>query len=212
MHCSPLLPVALLAGALVLGCDQQSVPVEPASSPQPSLRTGQSPEGPGAQVIRFGFDFFGAGPDTALGVPLAFTVGLVSPLADFPFPPELGCGGTGPVISDGKRAIQLVFAPGDKFHELIRVRQATIVLYETSSPDICDWATAPVFGRGRANITQITLSRTPSTLVRGFKLQGIVELTSGGRARIWNTFQGHLDEDGTVRVHVDHFGLKPIGR
>jgi hypothetical protein len=84
---------------------------------------------------------------------LTLTVGLVSPLADFPFPPEVGCGGTVPVISDGKRVTQLVFTPSEFVHSSTRERRATIVLYEGTSPDICDWTTAPVFARGRANLT-----------------------------------------------------------
>jgi hypothetical protein len=47
--------------------------------------------------------------------------------------------------------------------------------------------------------------------VVGFKIQGIVELTSGGRARVLNTAQIHVEEDGTVRIHVDRFEVKPIG-
>jgi hypothetical protein len=202
MRCSPLLPAATLVGALVLGCGQQSGPAEPASSPQPSLRTGQHPDGPGAQVVRFGFDFFAAGPDPATG--LTLTIGLTSPLADVP-----DCGGSGPVIADGKRVIQLVFTSAGFVHQFIRAHQATIVLYKSTSPDLCDWVTAPVFARGRVNTTFTVMSRTPAVV--GLKIQGIVELTSGGRAHVLNTAQVHVEEDGTVRVHVDRFRIKPIG-
>jgi hypothetical protein len=156
----------------------------------------------GAEVIRFPFGFTSAGPDPATG--LTLTVGLTSPLADVP-----DCGGAGPVVTDGKRVIQLVLKTDNFVHQFIRARQATIILYESTSPDLCDWATAPVFARGRANLTFNMLSRTRSVV--GFKIQGIVELTSGGRARVLNTAQIHVEEDGTVRIHVDRFEVKPIG-
>jgi len=196
----------MLAGAIVLGCGDQPDPAEPASAPPPSLRTAQHPNGPGGQVIRFPFGFFAAGPDPATG--LTLTIGLVSPLADVP-----DCGGTGRVISDGRRVIQLVFTPADFVHQFIRARQSTIVLYESTSPDLCDWTTAPVFARGRANVTFNVHARTPAGVpaVVGLKIQGIVELTSGGRAHVLNTAQVHVDKDGTVRVHVDRFVIKPIG-
>jgi hypothetical protein len=197
-----LLSTTMLAGALALGCGDQPAPAEPASTPQPSLRTKQDFEGQRAEVIRFPFEFFAAGPDPATG--LTLTIGLASPLADVP-----DCGGAGPVIADGKRVIQLVLTSADFVHQFIRARQATIVLYESTSPDLCDWVTAPVFARGRANVTFNVTTRNPAVI--GLKIQGIVELTSGGRAHVLNTAQIHVHEDGTVRVHVDRFVIKPIG-
>jgi hypothetical protein len=52
MHRSLLLPTAALAGALALGCADQPTPSEPAELSQPSFRTEQNPEGPGALVLR----------------------------------------------------------------------------------------------------------------------------------------------------------------
>jgi hypothetical protein len=200
------LPVATLAAALLLGCGDQQSPTPPADSPALSFRTQHSPDGPGAQVVRFDFGFFSAGPDPATG--LTLTVGLVSPLADVP-----DCGGSGPVISDGKRVVQLVFTPRDFEDVFIRAERATMVLYESTSPELCDWVTAPVFARGTVNLTFHILSRTAAGLPSeiGLKFQGIVELTSGGRARVLNTAEVKVDPDGTAHVHVDRFEVKPIG-
>jgi hypothetical protein len=52
MHRALLLPTAALAGALALGCADQPTPSEPAELSQPSFRTEQNPEGPGALVLR----------------------------------------------------------------------------------------------------------------------------------------------------------------
>jgi hypothetical protein len=60
---------------------------------------------------------------------LTLTVGLTSPLADVP-----DCGGAGPVVTDGKRVIQLVLKTDNFVHQFIRARQATIILYESTSP------------------------------------------------------------------------------
>jgi hypothetical protein len=197
----PLL-TPVFASALVLGCGEQPAPSEPANHSPPAFRTEQNPDGPGAGVIRFPFDFFFA---TDPNVGLSLTIGIVSPLADV-----LDCGGTGAVSTDGKRVVQLVFTPAGPVHQFVRATQATIVLYESSSFDFCDWTTAPVFARGRANLTFNVLDRT--TDVVGLKIQGIVELTSGGRAHVLNTAQVHVEEDGTVRVHQDRLVVKPIGR
>jgi hypothetical protein len=51
MHRS-LLPAAALTGALALGCADQPTPSEPADASQPSFRTEQNPQGPGAFIIR----------------------------------------------------------------------------------------------------------------------------------------------------------------
>jgi hypothetical protein len=86
-------------------------------------------------------------------------------------------------------------------------------VYESTSQDGCDWASLPVFGRGTATFTFHVLSRTPAGTPAevGVRIQGIVELTSGGRAQVLNTAQVHVEEDGIPRVHLDHFVIRPIG-
>jgi hypothetical protein len=192
MHRPFILPAAVLASALVLGCGDQLDPSEPAKQSPPSFR---------AEVIRFPFDFVST---TDPNVGLSLTIGIASPLADHP-----DCGGTGPVITDGKRVVQLVFTAAGSVHQFVRATKATIVLYESTAFDFCDWTTAPVFARGRANLTFNILDKTRDVV--GLKIQGIVELTSGGRAHVLNTAQVHVEEDGTVTVHQDRLVVKPIG-
>jgi hypothetical protein len=199
------LVAALLASTLVLGCADQPAVTESGGISRPSLRTEQNPDGPGALVIRFAFDWFSTwDPRPGIGV----TVGLLSPIADTP-----ECGGEGPVVSDGRRIVQLLFTPNEHISQFARVHKATIKLYESASSDQCDWAGLPVFGEGTANVTFNFLSRESdgAPAVVGLKIQGIVELTGGGRALVLNTAQAHLEDDGTPIVHVDHFEIRPIG-
>jgi hypothetical protein len=72
-------------------------------------------------------------------------------------------------------------------------------------------ATAPdIVARGRGNATVVILARAPSVLL-GFHATGTVELTNGGLAHLLLVAKFHVDADGTVRVHVDKFEVKPIG-
>jgi hypothetical protein len=192
-----LLPTALFAGALVLGCGEQPAPSEPASAPEPTLRTEHNPDGPGAQVSRFGFGgvFYS---DPVLDMVL--TVG--APLSDAP-----ECGGTGSII--GGTGLD-VLTPADVEYIAGRVRQGPMVVYGRFVEDLCDLTEADVIARGQGNTTLTILSRTPTLLI-GFHAAGTVELTSGGLAHLVVAFQQHIDADGTMRVHTERFELKPIG-
>jgi hypothetical protein len=199
MRYSLRIPIAMLAGAL-LGCGEQPGPAEPASAPRPSLRTDQNPEGSGAQVIRF--DTQGiilADPDRDFSL----TIG-VSPSEA----PE--CGGTGELTG---ATVQVVSTPAELEHILSLARQQTMTLYEDFVLNPCDLigANAPdIVATGRGNAMFVILDRAASVLL-GFHATGTVELTSGGRAHLLLVAKFHVDADGTLRVHVDKFEVKPIG-
>jgi hypothetical protein len=58
-----ILSIGMLATALVLGCGEQPTPSEPGTSPRPSFRTEQNPDGPGAFAIHIPEASFLAGGD-----------------------------------------------------------------------------------------------------------------------------------------------------
>lgn len=199
MRRSPLLPVAAaLVGALALGCGDQPAPAEPAGGPpRPTLRTVQNPDGPGAQVIRF--DIFGiplVDPDRGL----TLTSGL--PLSQVP-----ECGGPGgPSAGTG----QVVATPADVGHTVFRTRQQPLVLYGRAPENICELTEADIVASGRGNVTVMFSTLKPDVVFKGH-VTGTLELTSGGRVHLVSQAVIRFQPDGTVRVIVDKFQLKPIG-
>jgi hypothetical protein len=73
------------------------------------------------------------------------------------------------------------------------------------------WASASRFRAPvRGNATVVDLSGTNRHLI-GIHVTGTVELTSGGLAHLLIVAKYHIEDDGSVRIHVDRFELKPIG-
>jgi hypothetical protein len=199
MRYSLLLPTALLGSVLVLGCGEQPGPAEPANDPQPSLRTEQNPEGPGAQITRLaGQGIFINDPDRD------FTLTIGAPISEAP-----ECGGPGEITEVN---IQVVTTPAGVENAVGRVRQATMTLYGrsfTTSP--CELTEADIVAEGLGNATLVISTRPSSTLVH-VQATGKVELTSGGLAHLLVVSNVVTDPEGNIlRVHVDRFQLKPIG-
>jgi hypothetical protein len=194
---SHLLPVTVLASALTLSCGDQLTPTELAKDPRPSLRTEQNPEGPGAQVIRFGFQFiFINDPDRD------FSLTIGTPIEEAP-----ECGGSGEVTAG---TIQVVTTPAELERFIARVRQGEMTLYGRFSANPCELTEADVVARGQGNANVLILTRSTNVL---FTIQatGTVELTGGGLAHLVVKGHFHIEPDGTLRVHVDRFKLTPIG-
>jgi hypothetical protein len=198
MRYSLLVPVAVLGG-LVGGCSEQPGPAEPASDPQPSLRTEQNPEGPGAQVVRFASGgIFLSDPDRD------FVLTIGAPISDQP-----ECGGSGEITGVD---IQIVTTPADREHIVGRVRQGTMTLYgRFTDPPHCDLTEADVVARGQGNAT-LRFSIGPSSTLIHIQATGTLELTNGGLAHLVAVANLVTDPEGNLlSVHVDRFQLKPIG-
>jgi hypothetical protein len=192
-----LLPTAVLAGAFALGCTDQPTPSEPADASQPSFRTEQKPEGPGAQVTRSGFQFiFINDPDRDYSL----TIG--TPIEEAP-----ECGGSGEITAG---TIQVVTTPAELERFIARVRKGEMTLYGRFSANPCELTEADVVARGQGNANLLILTRSTNVL---FTIQatGTVELTGGGLAHLVVKGHFHIEPDGSFRVHVDRFRLQPIG-
>jgi hypothetical protein len=119
------------------------------------------------------------------------------------------CGGP-PAIVDGDPTGQIVLTPSGAFHQTLKVRQGTLTLYGRAPEDLCTLGASDVIARGRGNATATLLARDPSVLI-GIHVTGRVELMSGGLAHLLIIAKYHIYQDGSFRVHVDRFELKPIG-
>jgi len=143
---------------------------------------------------------------------IAFTVGLLSAIADFP-----ECGGSGGLADfDVKIFSQTVATPAGPIRLVERIT-GTFVVYDAFLPspeDYCALATAPVIGTGKGSFTKNDNSVTgvgPGMNSFGFSGNAVLNLTGGGKAHFHAV--GRFLYDGVdFRVIVDDAVVKPIGR
>lgn len=134
------------------------------------------------------------------------TVGLVSPVSDLS-----ACGGTGPEVFDGGGTTRILATPSGAVHVRDELHQATIVLYEGATGEVCELATHPVLGRGRGNLHFTVKNGVNGSTSVQATFGGILDLTAGGRARMLGVGNIVFDAFGNLTIHEDHFDLKPIG-
>jgi hypothetical protein len=134
------------------------------------------------------------------------TFGLVSPPSDLEV-----CGGSGPEVYDGGGTTRTVETPSGAFHVRDELHQATIVMYEGATGDVCELATLPVLARGTGNLHFTMKSRASGSTTIQATFGGILDLVAGGRARMLGVGNIVFDSFGNVTIHEDHFDLKPIG-
>ncbi len=189
----PLVLATLLACQPTDDPSASGDPVFP-SAPAPSL---------GAAAFKIPLNYFLVyDPDRGYTA----TFGLVSPVSDLP-----ECGGSQPGY-DGGGTEHIVETPSGALHLRNDLHQATIVLYEGATPDVCELTTHPVLAQGRGNLhwTEKALGNGSFTVQATFG--GILQLVAGGRARMLGVGNVRFDELGNPIVHEDHFELKPIGK
>lgn len=184
--------------ALLAGCQDATAP-------------GPEAPAPASEVSRFRFDGDGFLSHIIPDRGIAFTVGLLTPVADLP-----ECGGpSGVVDSDLKGFSQQVSTPAGPIKSIERI-SGTFVVYQAvlSNPgDYCLLASAPVIGTGRGSFTRNDNSVTgvgPGMNSFGYRANAVLELTGGGRALL-HVVARVLFDGVNVRVIVDDVDLKPIG-
>jgi hypothetical protein len=170
----PIVPLTL--AVLALSCQESNGPsaVESEPSARPSLA---------AEVARDRFT--GLGDVWLLHVTpeVTFTVGLVSPIADFP-----DCGGTGENFeSDLTGFSQLVATPPGPLKNVDHL-SGTLVLYSVSLNDLADPCDLTNFlvGTGPGTFTRTDNSVTgvgPGINAFGFMANAVLDLADGGRAK-----------------------------
>lgn len=168
-----------------------------------------SPSAPSldAEVSRSTIDFFFLND---FDRDISATIGLVSPVADLDEDPD--CGGSGPRIVDGGIE-KVVLTPPGSLHLRDKTHKATLVLYSGATNDVCELSSHAVLAHGPVNYRVAV--RVPDLSEPGVNVQlhmeGIVDLTSGGRARALIVANYFFGNDGSVDVRVDRFEVTPIG-
>ena len=180
------------------------------NSPNPNEALAPSPVALSSVVDRF--DLSGGAllpifPELGITV----SIGLVTPINEFP-----ECGGSAEeLVFDSRGVDQTVSTPPGPDRNLTRI-QGTVVLYEALldiTHDFCELATTEV-GRGPGKFigTDNDLNvEGPGANSFGGTLTAILDLTSGGRARLLVVTRAVILPDGSFKTVVERFELQPIG-
>ena len=194
-----LLLAAVLTGvALVSSCGDQIAPDESTGLRAPNFRTGQNPEGPGAQVSggEVPFIFFLSDPETGLGVTGGFT------------PETLAAFCAAEPTERETSIVRGVVRPDGSVTNHERAKKVTIMVFFDVDQTFCDGEAPFAVGEGNYvnhdNDFFISGNRTNSF---GFNLHGRVTDVNGDRRSVSAAFQGTVDRNGDVHVARSHVVL-----
>ena len=193
---SLLLPTAALAGALTLGCADQQSPTGLLTDPlAPSLRA--------ERVTVFSPVLLGGDPGNPLAVQAGYEAGFTA---------EDICPDTGEHVDPNAQG-QGIFTPPGGVHVSVSARDINLVVYQFGEgvvTDVCQLVGAPVLGTGSGKYsTQVNVSG-PSATVLQITVQGIIDLVSGGQARVLATAQVTILPDGTLLIDKERVRLTPL--
>jgi hypothetical protein len=196
MRRSPLLPTAALAAALTLGCADQQSPTGLVTDPlAPSLRAERVPV--------FSPVLLGGDPSNPLAIQAGYEAGFTA---------EDICPDTGEHV-DPNSLGQAIFTPSGGLHINVSARNVSLVLYEFGAGivgDICQLVGAPVLGTGSGKYSAQVNVSGPGATVLHFTVQGIIDLVSGGQARVLATAQVTILPDGSVLFDEERVRLTPL--
>jgi hypothetical protein len=195
---SLLMPTAVLASALSLGCHDQPTPSEPRTSGSPSFRTDNNPDGPGAFIFRgdgtFGF------ADIIPNTEFSYMFG--------PTLEEFAKQCAGEEFFAGPFTDQRVLRPDESIHDLFRAKDLPLAAWNnfTHPRDFC---TVPLFALGTAQIisrdNDLTFSGHRSDAF-GFIIHGTVTaLESGQRYHVWQRLRATVLKTGEIRIFTEEF-------
>lgn len=106
--------------------------------------------------------------------------------------------------------VHVVTTPSDLLRFSANLQRQEMTLYDHFTNDLCSLSEDDVVAHGVGNARLGILERTRNTLF-GIQATGNVELVSGGSAHLVLKGHFHIENDGSLRVHVDRFKLQPKG-
>jgi hypothetical protein len=195
MRHSFLLPTAALAGALALACADQHSPTAPIDPLTPSLSAERVPV---LNPILLGGD-----PSNPLAVQAGWLAGFTA---------QDICPDTGEHWDPNAQA-QLIFTPSGGVHLNASARDVSLVVYEFGEgivTEICQLVGAPVLGTGSAKYSAEGVFTGRGTFIFHITLQGVIDLVSGGQARVNATAQVTALPDGTLVLDRERVRLTSL--
>lgn len=193
---SPLLPIAALAGALTFGCADQQSPTGLITDPlAPSLGTERVPV---LSPVLLGGD-----PGNPLAVQAGYLAGFTA---------EDICPDNGEHVDPNAQG-QAIFSPSGKVIVSVSARDVNLVVYEFGEgvvTDICQLVEAPILGTGSGQYSTQLIVSGPGATVLHITLRGVIDLVSGGQARVNATAQVTILPDGTLLFDEERVRLTPL--
>jgi len=191
----PLVSTAVLACALVLGCGDPPRSTAPSDSYEPSL---------GAQkFVNISNLVIGGDPSNPLALMIGFDAGTT---------PEQACDDPG---GHGLNLIgQVIFLPEGGVQLRVSGKSIYLVVLEFGGgpvTDVCQLNDAPIIATGTGKATFEALAPKPgAAFAAHVTVQGIVDLVSGGQARVLGTARVTVLPDGTLLFDEERVTLTPI--
>ena len=195
MHRSLLVPMAMLAGALIIGCGDSPRVTDPTDSPGPSLRA--------QKFINISAFAMGGDPSNPIAMMVGFDAGTT---------PEDVC--ADPTGHGNNLLGQVIITPQGGFLLHVSGHDINLVVLEFGDGPVtgqCDLVGAPIIASGTGKATSETLAARPgAALVAHVTVQGIVNLNAGGQARVLGTARVTLLPDGTLLFDEERVRLTPL--
>jgi hypothetical protein len=145
----------------------------------------------------------GGDPSNPLAVQAGYLAGFTA---------EDICPDTGE-LADPNAQGQAIFTPPGGLHISVSARDVSLVVYQFGEgivTDVCQLVGAPVLGTGSGKYsTQLNVSG-PGATVLDITVQGVIDLVSGGQARVLATAQVTILPDGTLLFDDERARLTPL--
>jgi hypothetical protein len=188
-----LLPlIAVLAGSLTLGCADQQSPTD-ALAPSSAVE----------RVPVFSPVLLGGDPGNPLAVQAGYAAGLTA---------EEICPDNGEQVDPNSQG-QAIFTPPGGVQINVSARDVSLVVYQFGEgivSDICQLVGAPVLGTGSGQYsTQFVVGGSGATVLH-ITARGIIDLVSGGQARVLATAQVTILPNGTLVLDDERVTLTPL--
>ena len=190
MHRASLIAAAL-GCILVSACGEQPAPTESAAPQTPDLRTGNSPDGPGAQVSasEFPFTFFFTDAAAGLGVVAGLT------------PETLPGFCAGEDVERGTSIVRDVVRPDGTIMSHEKAHEVALMVFLDDDQDLCDGSAPFAIGEGTFMVHDNDFFRSGNrTESLGFRLNGQVTDVDGERHHVSAAFEGNVNREGDLRV------------
>lgn len=190
----------LLAGTLIFGCGDQPTPAEPqTSAPEPTLGAANASPASGAVIVRAPFQ-----PGVLSGhSQYAVAVGFEEPFAehcnDLESPNQPG-------------STQIVFSPSGRVHVRGSGKSVRVRVYDFPGVAAanCDKVEERLVATGTVDFNLTVVDGGPGAVHVGVKFRGVVELVSGGLARLHATGFTLVRPDGSFAFDHVRITLKPL--
>jgi hypothetical protein len=191
----PLVPAAVLASVLIIGCGDPPRSTAPTDSYEPSL---------GAQrFINISAIAMGGDPSNPVAMMVGYDAGAT---------PEDVCNDP---FGQGLNLIgQIIFLPQGGVQLRVSGKDINLVVLEFGDgpvTDICQLNDAPIIATGTGKATLESLAPKPgAAFAAHVTVQGIVDLVSGGQARVLGTARVTVLPDGTLLFDEERVRLTPL--